>query len=267
MVVGGLLVLLGVYTALCECWGGMVSRWNSNAWSSQLRWNRGVNSLEFQLVLYQLFHVSQWSKLNHLSILLDGVLWLQWLQKVCGMEWWMAFLVLQFVFQTSSFVNVTTAMFLTSCYVALSHLPLPFLTVEWIPVALIVLPAVRATGHALWEPAPPLLFGNDSLEFRSTTRPSGLVFFQYAQKQHWSVLLWTPFIGWLSELQAGLPFRLLPITILSICPFKTWLLPNSIDWKHIQDISQQILQHGWTAWHVTNKLYIIPPSGKTYQQN
>lgn len=256
-----MLVLLTIYTIICEWRGDLVSRWNSNAWSSQLRWNRGQHSLEFQLVLYQLFHASQWSKLNHLSLLLDGMAWLSWLRQTCGFEYWAGFLTLQFFFQTTSYLNRSSAaIFLTISYVILSYLsylsyfPAP-LTVDWIPYALVLLPGVRAVGHAIWEPAPPLMFGNDSLEWTQT--PSGLVYVQYARKHCWSAV-WTPFIGWLSELQAGLPFRLLPITILSLFsfdPFKSYLFPKSINWEHIQRTSNEILQHGWTAWHVTNQLY------------
>jgi hypothetical protein len=267
LVVSGLIVILVAYTCLCELRGSLVTRWNSNAWSSQLRWNRHIGGLEFQLVLYQVFHVSWWSRLNHLSLLVDGILWLQWIRIQYGTGIWILLLFVQFAAQTASYYpagfsgtsrNWRAILFITSCYVGLSFFPLPGDVMLVAPIGLILLPFVRAVGHALWERGPPLLFGNNSLSF-STESPSGVVFLKYLQSEKnlvniFLAIVWSPIVGWVSELQAGLPFRLLPITIISTV-HSDWILPSQIKWESIQHNANQILTKGWPAWQVTRNLY------------
>lgn len=92
------------------------------------------------------------------------------------------------------------------------------------------------------------------MKFRQTS--SIRVFLQYARRHCWA-LIWVPFVAWTSELQAGLPFRLPPITIISLSTSieRFSIVPAGVDWNHIQDTADLILKDGWTAWSVTRHIY------------
>jgi len=265
-VVSGLAGLLACFTLVCELKPKEASRWNSNAWSSLMEYNFGPKSFEFQLVLYDLFHTSQLCQLTHYSLFLDGLAWFQFLFHYCGESVLLraVFCVLCVVmaFQAFTYLRWFVAPFMCLFYASLV-LVIPPLPLSWIPWILILSPSIRVAGHFV-ERAPPQMFDGKQPQMTFREATSLEVFFHYAKRDPF-VLLWAPIVGWSSELQAGLPFRLLPVATFYVLP-RSWTrhciqapaddAPTlCFDWKQIDQAATAILKFGWAAWPETRALF------------
>lgn len=263
--VNGLAGLLACFTLVCELRPREASRWNANAWSSQVEYNFGPKSFEFQAVLFNLFHTSLWCQLTHYSLFADGLAWFHFLYYYCGQSlilqavFWLVFFVM--TLQTITYVKWFIVPFMYLFYFALVA-GIPQLPLHWIPWILILSPSIRATGHTLFEPAPPQMFDGEKPKMTFRQSSTLVVFLKYA-RFHPGSLLWAPFIGWISELQAGLPFRLLPVATLYFLP-RSWTrhciatseMPALFDWKRVDSAAKSIIQSGWSGWPETRALFL-----------
>jgi len=201
----------------------------------------------------------------HYSLFLDGLAWFHFLyyyrgdSVLLGALFWLLCVVM--VVQTVTYMKWFVTPFMCLFYVFLI-VGIPQIPLSWIPWFLILSPSIRGAGHTLFEPAPPQMFDGSQpkMTFREDT--TGIAFLKYA-RLHPSILLWAPVVGWTSELQAGLPFRLLPVATLYILP-RSWTrhciattdAPSLFDWKRVDLAARSILQFGWLAWPETRALFV-----------
>ena len=258
-----------IFSLMCEIYPVLVTRWNSNAWSAQLTWNIGLPAFEFQAVMYELYHRTRFCRMCHWTIISDCISWYYIIYNITGKY----FIVIEaftclLVLQCRTFGNTR----LTSCSFIFFHLVV--LLVIMIPggvsstyAAYIIASGamLRTLGHALAEVTPPIMFDGDKPQHRFRVE-EGLAFFvvaRYSMKsaKHALVVVRTTFVGWISEVQAGLPWRLLFYTLyimVGMC-FNFTMSTNGVEWEtspqKIKDIRNIIWKDGWNSWMTTDRLY------------
>jgi hypothetical protein len=246
-----LLLSIIVFTLVCEWNPRAMSNWNGLAWTSTTRWNFGKESFRDQSILYQVFHTSFFCRLCHGTLFTDAIGWSCILWNYTHpliMMVWLIGLVLQcFTFGQDS----------TSCQQMLAIYSLLHIVGTWIPIEqaiflLIFGPVIRVLGHALGEKAPPRIFDHEH-EPPKAQGNSLSVCCWYARTAPYGcwIVLWGPFIGFISELQAGLPCRLLPIACSIVFDPR-----SAVHQNESRILIQTILQEGgWEAWSVTKNLF------------
>lgn len=248
-----LVALVFLYTIACECAPAAVSRWNANAWSSQLRWNIDREGFDYQGVLYELFHRHPLCRMSHWTLFIDAAAWL----AICaanlpvgGQE----LCVIALIAQTLLFGHKRLTWLAFALYPLLASVG-KLAREEQSVYILYISAAIRVAGHGLFEPAPPLIFDGDKPQdkFRTKDGPGLLVFLKYASSSPTKALalLWAPLMGFISELHAGLPFRLLH--------FATFLLYSKRDSdvrvSCLKRLSNRVYTKGWGSWSVTRRMY------------
>jgi hypothetical protein len=257
-----LLAALSVYTLLCELWPQTVTRWNSFAFSSTLGSNLSSEGLELQGVLYELFHSTWFCRATHWTIFIDAIAWFAVIHDKGGAAA-VAMSLVGLVAQSLTFNNTR----LTACsavfYLALvtTAVHCQIFTEHSVEI-LVCGAALRTIGHMV-EPAPPLMFDGDKpqLHFRHKEGAAYNVMIQYvmASPKNTLALIWAPLVGLVSELQAGLPCRLLHYAVLIVLQqllgARLYAHQGSTTRTHILTVTQQISAQGWNGWCVTKGLF------------
>jgi hypothetical protein len=256
-----LLGTLAAYTFACELWPQAVSRWNGCAFSSTLGSNLRTEGFEFQGVLYELFHSTWFCRATHWTIFIDAVAWFAIIYDRGGataLAVSLALLAAQsLTFNNARFTACSLVFYLALLAPALNYEPLADHGID-----IVLCDAfLRIIGH-IFEPAPPLMFDHEpQLHFRHKDGAAYNAMAQYvmASPRNALALIWAPAIGLVSELQAGLPYRLLHYAVYIVLQ---QLLGARLDAPkgtptraHIIAVSQQIAAQGWNAWEVTQEMY------------
>eukprot|EP00953_Heterococcus_sp_UTEX-ZZ885_P031318 16442-Heterococcus_DN1.PRE.6 len=185
------------------------------------------------------------------------------------------------VAQSLTFNNIRLTVWSTLFYMALIAPAVHYHTFAAYSIDILVCDAfLRIIGHMV-EPAPPLMFDGDKpqLHFRHKERAAYNVMIKYvlASPKNALALIWAPVVGLVSELQAGLPCRLLHYAVLIVLQqslgARLYGHQGSTTRAHILTVTQQISAQGWNGWSVTKGLFhaivpeeVAPDSANAEQQ-
>jgi hypothetical protein len=254
-----------LYSILCEMYPQWVSTWNSNAFSSTFQSNHHTSGFLFQGILYNVYHTTTLCRLCHLTVFSDALGWMFVLYYMTG-PWGLVVMSNLLLWQSRSFEHMTlcllTAVALLGCIMGCLWIHWIGATKQMFYYSVLFIgfgPLIRSLGH-LAEVAPPIMLDGSKpqLHFRHADGPSLFLFLRYAfqSPRNATILVWGPLIGYISELQAGLPYRLAPFAFYTYTRF--WLSEPSqwtTSWKQIEMIKKHILELGWNGWEVTRSLF------------
>jgi hypothetical protein len=213
-----------------------LNKLTSNAFTSQLHWNYGVEAFNFQLVNLVVYHTTMLARVTHATLLLDVLSWAVILSQY-GLVVVVGMLTL-IVWQTVSFCHAPTVIItvLSWCGVSslvhfffftqLTSIMDPQTMVQYAYLCVCICGMVRVLGHFA-EPCPPLILSAEQRMDRQKKIQDGTAeydMYQWEDKQTDSVtlvvmLLWKrqlnpikavviPVLGVFAEISAGLPGRL-----------------------------------------------------------
>jgi len=211
--------------------------------------NFGGPGLDFQTVIYETLHRRAGNDGVHHGLVLDQIAWftVAWL----GLGWAGAGLLLAVLLvQTASFGERGLGFVLATAWLAIAVAA--GLLVHWVPAPLLALGAqltlmgsalLRVLAHGC-EPVPPLV-----LDGTTRFRPLDL---------H-RKLIALPFVGYVAELAAGLPFRLFP-PLVHLVSQRLGLVPRArIARAEARALAAAIHHDGWEAYPVTRRLFTWVP--------
>lgn len=265
-----ILLLLVWYCWSCELFPSIVTRWNSNAWSSMVRWNIGPESHLFQAVLYDLFHHSTLGQVtHHCTLVIDVVHWFAFFISFRTFLGQFIFILCNIfmTYQAKSYslpmlqwtgIQLGIHMFSHTMVKVYAHLVGEHYVSFVLMMMLLITSVIRVVGHGLGEATPPIIFDG--------TKPQGkfkwnvvtwrgwlnyILNHGYGDRYSWSALLWSPVIGILSELQAGVPYRLILIVFSKYIP--GW---RTLEFKQQIELTMRLIRkNGWQGWPLTKILY------------
>jgi hypothetical protein len=250
------LCTLIAYTMLVEVIPKSVTRLNSNAYTSQVRWNVTLKGLRFQLVNYILYHKGVISQVVHgLTFIIDAVLWSIYFH--CMLEghslWGYLFIFFACMIQTLTFddVRLKITLILFSivllgvsavAYHVLRAITPDRLTTGYISVALLINATCRVVSHFsedipidyLWlkNERPISNWMGNAVILRYFVHPRIIVAFS---------------CGLFSELQAGVPIRLWSSCLIMIFTKLNFKISDEINMKELHDRADNITRNGWSA--------------------
>lgn len=249
------LTVVVVYTALTEVIPKFVTRHNSNAYTSQVLWNVTLKGLRFQIVNYYLYHQRLFAILVHgITILIDTFLWTMYFHHLLHNNPWWSFWFIYYmcILQTLTFDNVKlkiTLVVLEGLIVASAGIAYhwylePHFSDKslfgYSSLLLFLNAFARVISH-MPEPLP-----IDYLGLHNELPVAGW----YWKKTYLEYILYPPrlilsvFFGVISELQAGLPVRLLTSTLILIITRLGWT-DVGLSMEEIRDRADQIDLKGW----------------------
>eukprot|EP01114_Cavostelium_apophysatum_P018245 TRINITY_DN5608_c0_g1_i1.p1 TRINITY_DN5608_c0_g1~~TRINITY_DN5608_c0_g1_i1.p1 ORF type:complete len:316 (+),score=46.94 TRINITY_DN5608_c0_g1_i1:205-1152(+) len=242
------------FIGLCHLLPQWIARKQSNPYTMQIQWNFGLDSFNFQMLNYDVYHASavcRWT--HHITLSVEAFLWLAVLRGTFGSFALFATLGLLCI-QASSFGDRTFELSLIAAWTCFAVLVQIIYCSQIFDIAALLFLAkkaifcsvvMRTTSHIL-EATPPLVNG-DNDKF-------GVVAFYFALTNPYRSLLAFVF-GVISEMASGIPGRLFPVVfyhLLSNGGYKSRVLVNIGDSR---DIGDHILSKGWSAYPLTSRLF------------
>jgi len=254
-----------VYSLFCEVYPQFVTSLNSNAYTSQVFWNVTLRGLRFQLVNYYIYHTKFFAIAVHaVTLLMDTILWTTYLHHLLRHNLWWAFLFQLYMcsLQALAFDSVAlkTALIASEAVLVglaglfyqhfLSHYPDLF---AYTGILLILNALARVISH-MPEPLP-----MDYLGLNNTLPIKGW----YWDKNVLQYLMYPPrittavVIGVFSELQAGLPLRLLTSVLVLLLTRLGWSA-SKLSMQDIRDRADKIDIKGWAGDKDGKKAFLSP---------
>lgn len=244
------LVVMGVLYLLSAVAPKLMEILVSNPYAFQVRHNMGPESLEFQAVTYDAYHTNWYSRLSHeAGWLFESVGWLlvmyTWLGNVgvvltLGVVW----------IQVYSFGEHPMSMHLVGVWLGLTAVAYGLLALLGVTAAytvavytIVSFSTWRFLGHSIG-PVPAGIVDDKFHRYVWQTIPNIRVAFPMM-------------FGYFAEFASGLPFRLTNVWLYMV--LQDWLgyKPNrTISRTEIRDFSDGILDQGWTAHPVSEKIFL-----------
>jgi len=257
--VDGVFIAMLTFVILCHIFPRFVARQQSNPYTIQAQWNFGVESFNFQLLNYDIYHsniVSRWS--HHLTITLESMLWIMVIRITFGFYLSLAVLSILLV-QSISFGDFKFGAVMGSIWISMTVIAEIILSTTDISVSsfkILILYSVfiRTISHVL-EVVPPLVNGDHD-------KFSKEIALWFAFTDPWGAFK-ALILGNLSEMASAIPGRLFPVVVylvLNHLGYRSSILESV---PETMQRSNQILRSGWSSYHVTAKLYSWAlPGGK-----
>jgi len=254
-----------VYTAFCEVVPKYVTRHNSNAYTSQVLYNVTLPNLRFQIVNYYLYHTKVFAILTHgATIILDCLLWTVYFHHLLhNNPWWsFCFIFYMCLLQALTFDDVKLKITLITIEAALiggAGLVYHYYLERIFPSdavfgnvsLLLFLNALARVISHMPEPLPIDYLGlNNKLPLTGWYwNRSTLQYMLYPPR-----LVMATWVGVMSELQAGLPVRLLTSTLVLVLTRLGWADAglNMADIKHRAD---NIDVEGWAGDTMAEEIF------------
>lgn len=221
----------------------------SNPYVFQWKHNIGPDSLEFQAVIYDAYHTNWYSRLSHeAGWLFESIGWLVVMYAWLGP--WGIFLILGIVWwQVYSFGEHPMSMMLMGIWLLLATLS--YSLVGLLGAQLAYTAAVYTiVGFSLWR------FVGHSIG----PIPAGIIdnkFYRYTWQVLSPRLFFPVLLGYFAEFASGLPFRLPSIWLYMVLQKWVGYQPNTtISIASIEGFSNGILEHGWKAHPVSEKIFL-----------
>lgn len=259
------LCIVIVYSVLVEIVPDKITRENTNAYSSMVQWNVTDKSLRFQIMLYYLYHQSIFSNVVHIAtIISDTLLWTMYTHFLfeSSPRWSFSVLFILCLLQALTFSNVKLKVILISVEMVLvggSGLLYHYYLQAWYPSdvvfghvsLLLILNAVARCISHLPEELPINFPGfNNIVPVKSWwTKRETIAFVMYPPR-----FIKVFLFGVVSELQAGLPVRLLTPCIVLLLT-KMNLADSGLNMKQIRQRADSIGNDGWRADYDTATLF------------
>jgi len=246
-----LFCIMTIFVGVCHQYPEWVAKKQSNPYTLQLPWNLGPNSFNFQVLNYELYHLSfiaRWS--HHVTIALEAFLWMLVIRGMFGITFSILVLSLlsiqAFSFRDSPFavilISLWTILAITSEVILYVQPDILFLSKHLIFWSVIV----RTSSHVM-EPVPPIVNQEKSLIF-------GAIGFQFALT-HPLEAAYAFLFGVVSEMSSGLPGRLFPVLVYVVLNHLGYQSENLMTIRDSHQIRSSILRGGWKAYPVTEKLF------------
>jgi hypothetical protein len=254
-----------IYTTLCEIWPRFITRHNSNGYTSQTLWNVTLRGLRFQIVNYYLYHTRFLAIAVHgATILLDCVLWTMYFHHLLhGNAWWaFCFVFYMCLLQALTFDDLKLKITLiaiegliiggagTLYHFYLEHTYPSGPLFGHVSLFLLLNALARVISH-MPEPLPIDYLGlNNRLPIAGWYWDKTVLnYMMYLPR-----LLMSVFFGVISELQAGLPVRLLTSCLVLILTRIGWSDPG-LNMEHLKKRADNIDKEGWDADPVGSNLF------------
>jgi len=254
------------FLILCnyDCTSRWIARNRSFPYSYSPSWNFGPRSLDFQLLIFETFHVGWASRTIHmLNIVAEEGLWTTVILMTFGKTGALAFST-ALIFQAITYgdiwvglgVVVGNAASFGTCWWLVQHVVMGTWAVDetfalsLVKTALFWTVTVRTLSHVL-EPLPP------------TYRPDVACFDDNFGAAGWKLCLsdlpaalWLVILGNVSEFGAGMPGRLFNIVVYK-CMYKAGFRSQSglLDVRDAKLQAWALIRGGWTAHPETAKMY------------
>jgi len=255
-----------VYTAFCEVLPKFVTRHNSNAYTSQVLYNVTLPNLRFQIVNYYLYHTKLFAIITHgLTILVDCLLWTMYFHHLLhNNPWWsFCFIFYMCLLQALTFDDVKlkiTLIVIEGAMIGGAGLLYHFYLERIYPAdavfghvsLLLLLNAFARVISHMPEPLP-----IDYLGLKNKLPISGW----YWQKSTLQYMLYPPrlimstAVGVFSELQAGLPVRLLTSALVLVLTYIGWT-DAGLNMQSLRQRAENIDLIGWGADSVASELFV-----------
>ncbi|APR87589.1 hypothetical protein A7982_12938 [Minicystis rosea] len=225
---------LAIFYVMLYATPGLLVRLQSMPWTSRPRDNL---DLDLQTVIYATYHTRWLNHATHWLLIVDQVAWFVLFEHVhpavAGAA--LALLAVQAVLLADRALAVLLGLVWTAC-AAVAFLARRAAGDAAVPAAemfLMVSAALRVLGHAA-EPLPPLMANPTTF------------FVPIRAMERRPIVLLFPIFGYLSELAAGLPFRLIVVQI-------AWLgrrlgVGRALPWADAAAIARDIHARGWSAY-------------------
>jgi hypothetical protein len=251
-------IVVILYTIAVEIIPKIVTVFNSNAYTSQIRWNVTKKAQQFQLVNYILYHqllLSQW--VHAITICIDAVLWIEYFYCLLREYSFLAysvvpiFCLLQVMTLDDCMLKATllAAELVFAIFAAVSHYIITYLIPKdsifgFCSLILFLNAFLRAASHSP-EPLPIDYLGlKNHLPIKNWFHDEKVRKFFY--EMSYSKYAIAVLAAECSELQAGLPIRLLPSCLIMIlCNFD--FMTNKLDMKKLRERAHNIDIRGWHA--------------------
>lgn len=252
-------VLLITFVVLCQTHHQWIAQNQSFPYSYDPRWNFGAKSFDFQLLIFEVFHVKWLSRTVHMvNIIIEEFLWLAIILGTFGNIGLATSLVI-LVIQSFSYGDISVGLVITSLNVAFGTTSF-FVFNPWTPalalamtafakIALSWVVSIRTLSHVL-EPLPPT-YKKDSRSFENSFGITG-----------WRVCLtdlplaiWLTLLGNISELGAGMPGRLFNPVIYKIMVRCGYRSKSILSVEEAKRQAWTIQDAGWMANAVTADMF------------
>jgi hypothetical protein len=268
------LMIVVVYSILCEIAPERVTKENTNAYSSMVQWNVTDRSLRFQIMLYYLYHQTSIAHIVHIvTIFVDTLLWTMYVHYLfdSSPKWSFSVIIILCLLQALTFSNIRLKVMLISLELVLvggSGLLYHYYLQAWYPsdmlfghVSLLLILNACARFASHFVEALPVNFPglNNRLPIKGW----------YCNKEMFYFIIYPPrllkiFIaGTASELQAGLPVRLLTPCLVLLLTKLGWA-DSGLNMKQIRDRAAKIDLDGWQADIDTATLF--PQQGQPFKK-
>jgi len=243
-----------IYSLFCEIYPHFVTNLNSNAFTSQVKWNVTMKSLRFQLVNYYLYHTQFLAIAVHgITILIDCLLWTIYFHHILQHNLWWAFLFQFYMCCLQALTFDSAALKFALIAIELVMIGSAGLIYEYfknsVPdifaytgICLFGTAMARVLSH--WPEPLPI----DYLGLNNVAPLKGWYW-------DFSIIMYIAYpprfiigtiMGIVSELQAGLPIRLLTSVIVLVLTRFGWS-PSGLDMKELQQRADQIDLQGWNV--------------------
>lgn len=268
------LSLVVIYTVLAELVPKQVSKINTNAYSSMIEWNLSDRSLKFQLVLFHLYHQTTFCTFVHiLTIVADSLLWTMYALCLFEQSPICSFIVILFlcVVQVLTFSNIklkvaiiVIEIILVGSAVLLYHkfviaYGLTNMFFGRISLILLLNALLRVFSHFFEEL--PINFAGSG---------NKLPIKNWWSNEKFRMIVLNPFtcvkmitIGVVSELQAGLPVRLLTPCLVLLLEQMGFNVHVSLDMPKIRARAKSIDMTGWRGDEDTKLMFKRSAQGQT----
>ncbi|KAL0476601.1 hypothetical protein AKO1_006091 [Acrasis kona] len=251
------LTYVAVFTLLAESAPVLVTKANTNAYTSQISWNVTLKSLKFQLVNYIVYHEKPLSIIVHaVTFLMDIVLWTIYFHHLLSEVpfWAYNFLFVVTFIQVLTFEDDKlkfTLLLINFTLMAWGEFMYSFLLLPYIPrdltfgavsIMLFLNAFLRVISH-IPERIPINFYGLGNKHPISNWWSNPKARHYILTKPHVfvsSVLIW----GFATELQAGLPIRLLSSCLLLITDKLKFKYPG-LDMVDLYKRADRVVSEGW----------------------
>jgi len=249
----GVFITMLAFVVLCHRFPRLIAKHQSNPYTIQIYWNFGSKSFDFQLLNYEIYHVSSITRwCHHLTIALEAFLWSVLIRWTVGFT--ISTLILAIlIFQSLSFGDLKFGTIMTSLWISfafISELILLWTTSDSIfstfKLLIFYSVLIRTLSHVL-ELVPPLVNGD-------VDKFSNEIALWFAFSDPWGATK-ALFLGDLSEMASGLPGRLFPVVVYLMMSHFGYQSTHLRSISQTGELSSQILKSGWSSYDLTADLF------------